>query len=145
VDKGLAVVLTAVVGGILALQAPINAELGRATGSIAAALVSFTVGTLALAIIVVASGDASDLGSTLDVRWYYLVGGLLGAIYVTTALITVKTIGAGGVAAATITGQLAASIVIDRLGVLGLSQVPVTASRLAGVGLLLAGTYLIVR
>ena len=40
-DRGLAVLLTAVVGGILALQAPINAGLGRATGSIAAALVSF--------------------------------------------------------------------------------------------------------
>ena len=36
VDRGVAVVLTAAVGGILALQAPINAQLGRATGSLAA-------------------------------------------------------------------------------------------------------------
>jgi bacterial/archaeal transporter family-2 protein len=145
VDRGLAVVLTAVVGGILALQAPINAELGRATGSLPAALVSFSVGTLALAVIVVAAGDAGGLSSTFDVSWYYLIGGLLGAVYVTTALITVQTIGAGGVAAATITGQLAASVVIDRLGLFGLAETPLSASRVAGLVLLLAGTALIVR
>ena len=144
-DRGLAVVLTAIVGGILALQAPINAELGRATGSIPAALVSFGIGTLALAVIVVAAGDAGNLSSTFDVSWYYLIGGLLGAVYVTTALITVKTIGAGGVAAATITGQLAASVVIDRFGMFGLAETPLTASRIAGVALLVAGTALIVR
>jgi transporter family-2 protein len=144
-DRGLAVVLTAIVGGILALQAPINAGLGRATGSIAAALVSFTIGTLALAVVVAASGEAGGLASTFDVRWYYLVGGLLGAVYVTTALITVRSIGAGGVAAATITGQLAVSVLIDRLGVLGLERTPLSASRVAGVVLLMAGTYLVVR
>ena len=144
-DRGLAVVLTALVGGVLAMQAPINAQLGRATGSIPAALVSFTVGTIALAIIVVAVGEVRGLGSTLDVRWYYLVGGLLGAVYVTMALITVKTIGAGGVAAATITGQLAASLAIDRLGLFGLAETPLTASRVVGVALLLAGTILVVR
>jgi uncharacterized membrane protein YdcZ (DUF606 family) len=32
VDKGLAVVLTACVGGLIALQAPINSQLGRAVG-----------------------------------------------------------------------------------------------------------------
>ena len=51
-----------------------------------------------------------------DVPWYYLLGGVLGAAYVTIALIADSTIGAGGVAAATITGQLAAAVVIDRIG-----------------------------
>jgi bacterial/archaeal transporter family-2 protein len=57
----------------------------------------------------------------------------------------VATIGAGGVAAATITGQLTTAVVIDRLGILGLERVPLSATRLVGVGLLLAGTFLIVR
>jgi bacterial/archaeal transporter family-2 protein len=61
------------------------------------------------------------------------------------ALKTVGSIGAGGVAAATITGQLTMSVVIDRLGILGLEQQPITGSRATGVALLLAGTYLIVR
>jgi len=145
VDRGLAVVLTALAGGLIALQAPINAGLGRSTGSLPAALVSFSVGALALAAIVVLSGNAGGLGSLSGVSWYYLLGGLLGAIYVTNALIAVSSIGAGGVAAATITGQLAAAVAIDRLGLFGLNQVPLSPGRLIGVALLIAGTLLVVR
>jgi bacterial/archaeal transporter family-2 protein len=145
VDRGLAVLLTACAGGLVALQAPINAGLGKATGGLPAALVSFSVGSLCLAAIVVLSGKAAGLGSTFDVSWYYLVGGLLGAAYVTTALVAVSAIGAGGVAAATVTGQLTASVVVDRLGLFGLDQVPLSFARVAGVALLLLGTYLIIR
>lgn len=137
--------LTAAAGGLIALQAPINAGLGKATGSLPAALVSFAVGSIALAAIVVLSGKAAGLGSTFDVRWYYLLGGLLGAVYVTTALIAVSAMGAGGVAAATVTGQLTASVVIDRLGLFGLDQIALSPERLLGVVLLLAGTFLVVR
>lgn len=144
-DRGLAVGLMALVGGLIALQPAVNAGLGRATGNIAAALVSFAIGTLLLAVIVAFAGQADGLRSTFDVPWYYLLGGVLGAAYVFTALVTVSSIGAGGVAAATITGQLTASVVIDRLGVLGLDETPITWDRLLGVVLLLAGTFLIVR
>jgi bacterial/archaeal transporter family-2 protein len=139
------VIVTAIAGGLIALQAPINAGLGRATGSLPAALVSFSVGTLALAALVAVSGKAGGLGSTFDVTWYYLLGGLLGAVYVANALVAVTAIGAGGVAAATITGQLTASVAIDRLGLFGLEQVPLSPERIVGVVLLLGGTVLVVR
>jgi transporter family-2 protein len=103
------------------------------------------VGTLLLAGVVVAAGEAGGFSGAFDVRWYYLLGGVLGAAYVLTALIVVKEIGAGGVAAATITGQLTLAVILDRLGVLGLEETPITPERIAGVALLLAGTYLIVR
>lgn len=144
-DKGIVVILTAVVGGLIALQAPINAGLGKATGSLPAALVSFAIGTVALAAIVVVSGKASGVAGASEVSWYYLLGGVLGAVYVTNALIAVNFIGAGGVAAATITGQLAASVAVDRLGAFGLDEIPLTPERVIGVVLLLVGTYLVVR
>jgi bacterial/archaeal transporter family-2 protein len=144
-DKGLAVFFMAVVGGLIALQAPINAGLGKATGTFAAALVSFAVGTLLLTAIVVVSGKAGGVAEATSVEWYYLLGGILGAAYVFTALVLVDEIGAGGVAAATVTGQLTTSVVLDRLGVLGLEETPLTWERALGVALLLGGTYLIVR
>jgi transporter family-2 protein len=130
---------------LIAAQAPINAGLGKTTGSMAAALVSFSVGTVALATVVVLSGKAGGLSSTFDVSWYYLLGGFLGAIYVLNALIAVSAIGAGGVAAATVFGQLTAAVAIDRLGLFGLDQTPLSTERLVGVALLLAGTVLVVR
>jgi bacterial/archaeal transporter family-2 protein len=144
-DKGTAVILTAGAGGLIALQAPINAGLGKATGDLTAAMISFLVGTAALVLIVVLSGKAGGLSHATDVRWYYLLGGLLGAVYVANALIAVSTIGAGGVAAATIAGQLTASVIADRLGVLGLEQVSLSPQRILGVTLLLVGTFLVVR
>lgn len=144
-DRGVAIAITAAAGGLIALQAPINANLGRATGSLAAALISFGIGTIALALIVGLAGQGGGLGSVTEVGPVYLIGGLLGAVYVTCALIAVKSIGAGSVAAATVTGQLIASLVLDRVGAFGLEQTPLTLSRVAGVVLLLAGTVLVVR
>jgi transporter family-2 protein len=144
-DKGLAVLLTAIAGGLIALQAPINAGLGKATGNLPAALISFAIGTVALSAIVLLSGKAGGLGSAFAVEWYYLAGGLLGVIYVVNALIAVSVIGAGGVAAATVSAQLIASLAIDRLGWFGLDEVALTPHRLLGVVLLMAGTVLVVR
>jgi transporter family-2 protein len=146
VDRGLAVVVTAACGGLIAMQAPINSMLGRSVGTWQAAAVSFTVGTVILvSIATLAGGGWSQLGEVRHVSWYYLLGGVLGAAYVTTVLVTVRTLGAGGVTAATIAGQLSLSLVVDQLGILGVAKHPITAARLLGVVLLAAGTFLVVR
>jgi transporter family-2 protein len=146
VDKQVvAVAATTVAGGFIALQAPINSTLGRTIGSIPAAAVSFTIGTLVLtAIALLFAGGFGALGEARTLPWYYLTGGVLGAIYVTTALIAIRELGAGGVTAATIAGQLLMSMALDRLGILGLAERELTPGRLLGVALLAAGTFLVV-
>jgi transporter family-2 protein len=146
VDRGLAVVLTALVGGCIALQAPINSQLGKAVGTFQAAFVSFAIGTVLLAVIAaLAKGGMGQVADARHVAWYYLTGGLLGAAYVTTVLVTVRSLGAGGVVAATIAGQLTMSVAVDHFGLLGVARQAVTADRLAGIALLAVGVFLIVR
>jgi bacterial/archaeal transporter family-2 protein len=72
-------------------------------------------------------------------------GGLLGAIYVGSIVFTVRALGASGLTAATISGQLVFALVIDNFGWLGITKSPVTATKLAGVALLAAGTFLVIR
>lgn len=145
-DRSTAVLLTAAAGGLIALQAPINSTLGRSVGTFQAAFVSFAIGTVVLlAISALASGGLGAIGEARALPWYYLAGGVLGAVYVTSVLVTVRELGAGGVTAATIAGQLTASIVVDRFGWLGVDEQPITASKIAGVVLLAAGVALIVR
>ena len=145
-DRGLAVVVTAAVGGLIAMQAPINSRLGKAIGTFPAASVSFVIGTIVLVLIaLVAGGGFGRLGEARHLSWYYLAGGLLGAAYVTTVLVTVRDLGAGGVTAATIAGQLTMAVVVDQLGILGVAKQPLDAARAAGIVLLGLGTYLIVR
>jgi bacterial/archaeal transporter family-2 protein len=144
-SKALAVMATAAAGGLVALQAPINSGLGKAVGSLPAASFSFAIGLVALVGITFVSGEGfGQIGEIGGLSWYYLIGGLLGAVYVTTVLISVRTLGAGGVTAATIAGQLTMSVVIDQLGILGLAQRGLTPGRLVGVALLAAGVYLVV-
>jgi bacterial/archaeal transporter family-2 protein len=144
IDPTLAVALMLVVGAQLALQAPVNAGLGSATGSLPAALVSFLGGTVILGAAALIGGTSSELWELGDVDWYYLLGGMAGALYVLTAAATVPRIGAGGVAAGTITGQLLGSMVVDAAGILGLEGRPITPARALGAVALVLGSYLIV-
>jgi transporter family-2 protein len=146
VAKEPALLLTVFAGGLIALQAPINSMLGKAVGTFAAASVSFVVGTVALVLLtMLVGGGFGDVGQAGNLAWYYLLGGVLGAVYVTTALVAVRSLGAGGVTAATIAGQLSLSLVIDQLGILGVERQPITWQRVMGVVLLAAGTFLVVR
>jgi transporter family-2 protein len=143
--KAIAVTATALAGSLVAMQAPINSGLGKAIGSLPAASFSFAIGLAALVGITLVSGEGfGQLGEIGGLSWYYLIGGLLGAVYVTTVLISVRTLGAGGVTAATIAGQLTMSVIIDQLGILGIAQRQLTPGRVIGVALLAAGVYLVV-
>ena len=127
------------------MQAPINSKLGKAAGTFAAASISFLIGTAILLAITALAGWKVDLASAGKLPWYYLTGGLLGAAYVTTVLVSVRTLGAGGVTAATIAGQLSTAVVLDRLGAFGLPEKSITVGRVVGVALLAAGVFLVVR
>jgi bacterial/archaeal transporter family-2 protein len=145
VSKEVAVLATVTAGGVVALQAPANMVLADHLGNFGAAVVSFTVGMACILFVTfVFAGGISAEGAAPS--WYYWVlGGIGGVVIVTVSLITVRELGAGGVTAATIAGQLTLSVVIDRLGVLGLDERAITWEKLLGVGLLALGTLLIVR
>ena len=143
-SKGLALLLTMVAGGLVAMQPPINFKLWQATGTFAAATISFGVGTIALLIVALIAGG-NEFGAVRDVPWWYLTGGFIGAVFVASSLVTVRELGAGPVVAATIAGQLSAGVVIDQYGLLGVAKDPVNAGKVVGILLLAAGVYLIVR
>jgi len=146
VSRFLAVLLAAGAGGLVGMQAPVNSRLGKHAGSFEAATFSFLVGTVALVLILlVARGGIGDLGQIGRVPWWGLVGGLLGAVYVTVALVAVRTLGATGLTAAVIGGQLAISLVIDRFGLLGVAKHGIDVGRVLGIVLLVAGVALVVR
>jgi transporter family-2 protein len=146
VSRGLAVLLGAGAGCLVGMQAPVNSRLGKSVGSLQAASVSFLVGTAALLLITTFyKGGLGGIGKIGDAPWWALVGGLFGAVYVTVAILTVQTLGASGLTAVVIGGQLAMSVLIDRFGLLGLHRQAIGASRIVGLVLLVAGVALVVR
>ena len=145
-SRGVAVVLGVAAGCLVGMQAPINSRLGKAVGSVQAATFSFLVGTAVLVLVTAfVSGGLGNLGHLGRAPWWALIGGLLGAVYVTVALVAVRTLGASGLTAVVIAGQLLISVVIDRFGLLGIAKQSVGATRILGLVLLAAGVVLVVR
>lgn len=145
-SRALAVGVGVGAGCLVGMQAPVNSRLGRSVGSVQAASFSFLVGTaLLLVIAAFVNGGLGSLGQVRSVPWWALVGGLLGAVYVTVALVAVRSLGASGLTAVVITGQLAISVAIDRFGLFGIAKQHIDASRIIGLVLLVAGVVLVVR
>ena len=146
-SKEVAILATVVAGGAVAAQAPINNVLSRHVGNFGAVSVNFTVGTICVLAITFAfaGGLHGEAGSEAPPWYYWIFGGVAGVIIVATTLITVRELGAGGVTAATIAGQLTLSVVLDRIGVFGLDERAITWQKLFGVALLAAGVFMIVR
>jgi transporter family-2 protein len=145
-SRGVAVLLGVAAGGLVGLQAPINSRLGKSVGTVQAATFSFLVGTLALILIAQFwQGGLGELRHVGRAPWWALIGGLLGAVYVTVALVAVRTLGASGLTAVVITGQLAISVAIDRFGLVGVAKQHVGVARVVGLLLLVAGVALVVR
>ena len=143
-SRGLAVLLGVGAGCLVGMQAPINSRLGRSVGSVEAATFSFLVGTTALVLILlIARGGIGGLGQVGRAPWWALVGGLLGAVYVSVALVAVRTLGASGLTAVVIGGQLAISVAIDRFGLLGVARQSIGVQRILGLVLLAVGVVLV--
>lgn len=139
--------LVALVGGaMIALQAPINAEAASRLGNpLAAATMSFCVGTAALILVTVLfARHATNLGAVKELPLYMLIGGgLLGAMYVTITLVLAPRIGIAAVMALGIAGQLAAALLLDRFGMFDLLERGLTTGRLGGAVLVLVGALMV--
>jgi transporter family-2 protein len=145
-DRGVAAILMVIAGGFIALQSPINSRLGHAVGALQGAFVSFAVGTVVLFVAAaLARGGLGRIGHVGEVNAIYLTGGILGAGYVTTALVSVRSLGTGGVIAATIAGELTVGVLIDQFGLFGVQQQVITPTRVLGIVLLALGVLLVVR
>ncbi len=134
------------IGAGLTLQVGMNATLGRAVGSpLWGAVANFTVGLAALLACVVAVGVRYTPGSVVQVPAWAWLGGLLGAAYVAATTVLGPRIGGVALLALVLAGQLGSALLVDQYGVLGFPRIPITASRLLGVALLVVGTLLVVR
>lgn len=143
--QSLSMLLTFIVGAGLVLQIGFNAAVGRALGGpLYGTLANFIVGTLALATFFLVSRQAWPAREALaSVPAWAWLGGLCGASYVAIATFAGPRLGALLLLALTVGGQMVASVIVDHYGLLGFTQHPITPTRILGIGLLLAGVWLV--
>jgi bacterial/archaeal transporter family-2 protein len=106
--------------------------------------VSFLVATLSMAAALLLATAVfrqprPRLGGVHAMPWWGWLGGVAGAAYVTAVFTAIPAIGAAATIGLTVAGQQVASVLVDRHGWFRLPRRPVSALRMAGVLLLLAG------
>jgi transporter family-2 protein len=142
----LPILLVLFAGGMIALQAPTNAMLGRAGGSpVLAALISFAVGTLTLLIVWLASGNRPRAAAFAGLPWYAWIGGVYGAAYVAVAAYAAPKIGLASLITIGIAGQIVMALVLDQVGAFGLQKDPISLARIGGAVLVMVGVVLVRR
>jgi transporter family-2 protein len=133
-------------GAGLAPQAAANGTLERVTGRAEwAALVNFTVGLLALVAWAGAMRLAWPGGAFARAPWWSWTGGVLGAFYVVAIAFLAPRLGVATTLSMAVAGQTLAALAVDRLGLLGAASRPLTAGRILGGVLLVAGVPLVRR
>jgi bacterial/archaeal transporter family-2 protein len=132
-------------GGVIAIQAGVNSQLARALGSpLLASTVSFLVGSAALALCSLGIRRAWPPAAALaGLPWWAWTGGLLGACFVLAATTFATRLGAATLLSVAVAGQMTVALVLDRFGLVGFEARPLSAWRVAGAGLVVAGTVLI--
>ena|SRR5690348_267299 len=145
--RGLAYLLGIVAGLGITLQVGMNSRLRTLLQSAnTAALVSFMVGTFALAtLFVVTRVPVPDRGTLSTVPWWAWLGGIMGAFYVAISTVVASQLGTATLLGLGLLGQMSMALAADHFGWMGLPEHPVTLTRLAGVALLGAGVWLVSR
>ena len=135
------IIAAIITGAVVPFQAGANAALGRALGHpLWGTLISLCVSfACVLPVMLLAKVQASSLLNLVQAPRWIWIGGVVGVVYITGALMLAPKLGAAGFVMAAIAGQMLASIIIDQWGLVGLPQKSVSWSRLAGLGLIFLG------
>jgi len=140
------------VGALTALQSRVNGELASVTKSgLQAAIVSFGTGWILLTVILLSSpgvrrGLASVRASLRagSLRWWQVIGGLLGGFFVAVQSATVPLVGVAVFTVAVVAGQVSNSIVVDRLGLGPAGRQAITPARVVSALLAIAAVVVAV-
>jgi bacterial/archaeal transporter family-2 protein len=129
------------------VQFGINSQLRNFVGGpVAAAAISFVVGTVALAVAaLVVQRSLPEPGSAASAPWWAWTGGLLGAYFVLASIILTPRLGAATTIGLILTGQVLASIVIDHFGLIRIPVHETSFARIVGALLIVAGVVMVQR
>ncbi|MCG7219169.1 DMT family transporter [Acinetobacter sp. AG3] len=136
--------LTMGIGIAMTFQTAINTQLREYLHSpLQAALLSFLVGTLLLAILVIVQAEQrTTLSSLAVIPWYLWLGGCLGVYAISMSIYTAPKLGFLTLSGLIIFGQIAMSMIVDQFGLLGTDKTPVNWQRLLGGVVIFIGVLL---
>jgi transporter family-2 protein len=136
--------LAFVAGAFIPIQGAFNARLGAAGSSpMHASMISFAIGTLAIAVYVLATRQTVSWAGFASAPWYAWLGGVIGAFCLSAIILIFPKLGPGLGFGLVIAGQLFASVLLEHFNILVAEPHPISLLRAAGAALVLGGVLLI--
>lgn len=122
-------------GAVLSVQAAINGRLGQAVGVLRSSLLTFVVGAITTALLILFFEPAQAV-TLLEVPKWQLSGALFGVVYMLVMVGAVPRVGTAVATVAVILGQLGMGMLIDHFGWLGNPPIELSASRMLAMACL---------
>ncbi|MGX9609026.1 DMT family transporter [Acinetobacter sp. T63] len=132
------------IGIAMTLQTAINTQLREYLYSpLQAALFSFLIGTIVLAILVFFQQvPKPNLHEIIHLPWYMWLGGVLGVYAISLSIYAAPKLGYLTLTGLILFGQIAMSMLVDHFGVLGTEKAPINWQRLLGGVVIFIGVLL---
>ena len=132
------------IGIAMAFQTAINSQLREYLYSpLQAALFSFLVGTIVLAILVFFQQvEKRNFSTLLNIPWYLWIGGCLGVYAISVSIYSAPKLSLLTLSGVIIFGQMVTSMLIDHFGFLGTEKVAINWQRLLGSVVIFIGVLL---
>jgi len=128
--------LAPLVGALVTIMSGINSRLSELVDPVVAVLVIHAVGLAAIVGVTLARRDRALPGRIP--AWSYL-GGLVGVVTVFSSNYAFSALGASLTVAVALLGQTVFSVAADSAGILGRARYPLSARRVPGIAMALAG------
>jgi transporter family-2 protein len=98
-----------------------------------------------LSALILLAQRGGALGQWQTLPWFTLLAGVFGLVVVTAINLTIPRLGATATVALLVAGQLVIGVLIDHFGILNVAVRPLDLGRIAGIVVLFAGVYLLIR
>ena len=136
--------LVLAIGAAMTLQTAINTQVSQIlASSLQAAFLSFSVGTVLLALLVLsAQQPLPQLQQLFSLPWYSYCAGMLGVYAISISIYTAPKLGFLTFSGLVIFGQLLTSMLFDHFGWLGAEKNPIHWQRLLGGVVIFVGVLL---
>ena len=135
--------LTMVIGIAMSIQTALNTQLRSYLYSpLQAALFSFLIGTILLAILVMFQQQKPQWSELIQIPWYLWLGGFLGVYAISISIYTAPKLGFLTLSGLIIFGQLLTSMLIDHFGWLGNEKIALNWQRILGGVVIFIGVLL---
>ncbi|NWJ47963.1 MAG: DMT family transporter [Chloroflexi bacterium] len=138
-------VFLGLLGGVaVGIQSPLSGVISERVGGTSSSFIIHVSGAIVSGVLLLVRGG-EKIQNWRSLPWYMFGLGSLGVVLYLTLSYTIPKLGATSALSLIVVGQLFMGLLLDTFGWFGLATRPIDFTRILAMGLLLCGSYLMIK